>query len=82
MRNSTRNEMNTVGEIAPLITPLIFIPSSDMSEYYSIKAQVFTMIDDLKNEGTSDEQIISTLGEKTNYSKDLIRFLILIHPKV
>ena len=75
MKNSTQNEINLVKES----TPLVYIPSSDMSDYYKIKAQVFTMIDELKREGKSDETILSMLGKTTDLSRDLIEFLYLIH---
>ena len=48
----------------------------DINEYYEIKPQIFVRIKDLKNEGFSDEEILTRLGIETRLSKDLIKFLI------
>jgi hypothetical protein len=80
MKNGSKNESRTNAESKGIV-PLTFRPSSDISEYYKIKSQVFNLIDELKNEGISDEKIISTLCEKTDVSNDLIKFFCLIHIK-
>ena len=48
----------------------------DINEYYEIKPQIFDRINELKNEGTSKEEIISKLGVETRLGKDLIGFLV------
>lgn len=48
----------------------------DINEYYEIKPQIFTRIEELKHEGQSDKEILSRLGMETRLSKDLIKFLI------
>ena len=49
---------------------------SDVNEYYEIKPRIFDRIEELKNEGTSKEDIISKLGLETRLSEDLIKFLV------
>lgn len=49
---------------------------TDIAEYYEIKPKIFDRIDELKNDGTSNEEIIAKLGLETRLSKDLIRFLV------
>jgi len=48
----------------------------DINEYYEIKSQILDRIEELKNEGTSKEEIISLLGKETRLDKDLIGFLV------
>jgi len=48
----------------------------DINEYYEIKPQILDRIKELKNEGTSKEEIISELGVETRLGKDLIGFLV------
>ncbi|MCG7848576.1 MAG: DUF1699 family protein, partial [ANME-2 cluster archaeon] len=48
----------------------------DINEYYEIKPRIFDRIEELKNEGTSKEEIISKLGLETRLSEDLIKFLV------
>ena len=48
----------------------------DINEYYEIKPQIIDRINELKNEGKSQDEIISLLGKETRLSKDLIKFLV------
>lgn len=48
----------------------------DLNEYYKLKPRVFDRIEELKKEGKSKEEIVSTLGVETRLSKDLIKFLV------
>jgi len=48
----------------------------DINEYYEIKPQIFDRIKELKNEGKSQDEIISELGVETRLGKDLIGFLV------
>ena len=48
----------------------------DINEYYEIKPRIFDRIEELKNEGTLKEEIISKLGLETRLSEDLIKFLV------
>jgi len=48
----------------------------DINEYYEIKPKIFDRIEELKNEGKSKEEVVSTLGVETRLSKDLIKFLV------
>lgn len=48
----------------------------DINEYYEIKTQIFDRIEGLRNEGQSDEDILSRMGVETRLSKDLLKFLI------
>ncbi|MCG7848374.1 MAG: DUF1699 family protein [ANME-2 cluster archaeon] len=48
---------------------------NDINEYYEIKPRIFDRIEELKNEGTSKEEIVSKLGVETRLSEDLIKFL-------
>ena len=47
-----------------------------INEYYEIKPQLFDSIKELKEEGKSQDEIISLLGKETRLSKDLIGFLV------
>ena len=49
---------------------------TDIAEYYEIKPKIFDRINELKNEFTSKEEIVSKLGLETRLSKDLIKFLV------
>ena len=49
---------------------------SDINEYYEIKPQIINLIEKLRSEGQSDEEIIYQLGKKTRLGKDLITFLV------
>ena len=53
-----------------------FGQKSNIIEYYEIRPRIFDKISELKNEGASNEKIISILSEETNFSKDLIKFLL------
>jgi len=48
----------------------------DINEYYEIKPQIFSRIEELKKEGKSKEDVVSTLGLETRLSKDLIKFIV------
>jgi hypothetical protein len=48
----------------------------DISEYYEIKPKILDKIKDLKEEGKSQDEIISQLVSQTRLSKDLIGFLM------
>jgi len=48
----------------------------DINEYYEIKPRIFDRIEELKNEGKSKEDVVSTLGLETRLSEDLIKFLV------
>jgi len=48
----------------------------DISGYYEIKHQIIDRIEELKNEGKSQNEIISLLGKETRLGKDLIGFLV------
>ena len=48
----------------------------DINEYYEIKPRVFDRIEELKKEGKSKEEIVSTLGLETRLSNDLIKFIV------
>jgi len=48
----------------------------DINEYYEIKPRIFDRIEELKKEGKSKEEIVSTLGLETKLSEDLIKFLV------
>jgi hypothetical protein len=48
----------------------------DINEYYEIKPKIFNRINELKNEFTSKEEIVSKLGLETRLSKDLIEYLV------
>jgi len=48
----------------------------DINEYYEIKPQIIDRIEELKNEGKSQDEIISELGKETRLGKDLIGFLV------
>ena len=48
----------------------------DINEYYEIKPQIFDRIEELKNEGKSQDEVVSLLGMETRLSKDLIVFLV------
>jgi len=47
----------------------------DINEYYEIKSQIIDRIKELKNEGKSQDEIISLLGKETRLGKDLIEFM-------
>ncbi|MBE0524119.1 MAG: DUF1699 family protein [Methanosarcinales archaeon] len=49
---------------------------SDVNEYYEIKPHIIDRIEELKNEGTSKEEIVSKLGVETRLSEDLIKFIV------
>ena len=49
---------------------------NDINEYYEIKPKIFGRIEELKKEGKSKEEIVSTLGLETRLSNDLIKFLV------
>ena len=48
----------------------------DINEYYEIKPQILDRIEELKKEGKSKEEVVSTLGLETRLSEDLIKFLV------
>jgi hypothetical protein len=53
-----------------------FGQKSNIIEYYEIRPRIFDKISELKNEGASNEKIISILSEETDFNKDLIKFLL------
>jgi hypothetical protein len=53
-----------------------FGQKSYINEYYEIRPYIFEKISKLKNEGTSNEKIISILSEETDFNKDFIKLLL------
>ena len=49
---------------------------TDIAEYYVIKPQIFSRIDELKDKDKLKEEIISQLSIETQLSNDLIKFLV------
>ncbi|MCJ7696443.1 MAG: DUF1699 family protein [Anaerolineaceae bacterium] len=47
-----------------------------INEYYEIKPQILDLIEELKKEGQSNEEVVSKLGLETRLSEDLIMFLV------
>ncbi len=48
----------------------------DINEYYEIKKEVFNMIEDLKTEGFSEDEILKRMERTAGLSKDLLQFLM------
>jgi hypothetical protein len=48
----------------------------DINEYSEIKPEVFDRIEERKKEGLSESDLLNRLGRETNFSKDLLKFLI------
>jgi hypothetical protein len=48
----------------------------DINEYYEIKKSVIDRINDLKNEGMNEKEIVKKMKKETRLSDDLIKFLI------
>jgi len=53
-----------------------FRDKSYINEYYEIGPHIFDKISELKKEAASNEKIISILSEETNFSKELIKFIL------
>jgi len=53
-----------------------FGQKSNIIEYYEIRPRIFDKISELKNEGASNEKIISIWSEETDFNKDLIKFIL------
>jgi len=65
-------EMQSIG----LLEGDVWGHRTDIYGYYEIKPKIFTRINELKKEGKSKEDVVSTLGLETRLSKDLIKFLV------
>ncbi len=48
----------------------------DINEYYEIKKEVFDMIEELKTEGLSEDEILKRMERTAGLSKDLLQFLM------